>query len=1085
MRVLLAGLWARRGLNAAALLVIWVAMGSAVLGPMYGRAAAEHLVDTRLAEREPYTTGLSYALEAMPAEPPRGSPDAYRPPDPAALVEEASAAVVAEDADAVGRFFPEETRWLRDRGPTLQRGQTTFEVPLYWREGMCTLAVITGTCPTEAGQALVQETMARSLHVRAGDRVEVRVTDQFLETKVIDGRKTVVESQRVSPRAFEVVGTYRVNDPGSPAWFDLSRFTGLADLVAPPAKGEGAPPATPALLVAPASFTSQTFVGGVDRPADPGAIDLDTIDEVQALTRGYQDRLIASTAGSEVEQLEVRTLFDQVRDEETLLSRVMVAALAPLVVLSLLLLFALVSAGAAVRRPHVALAKLRGHSRAQVFGFAVAEPFLVVAAAVPLALLLAVTTAHLIARRWLVPGIPVVIDGLAWGALVAVAVAALVASTAAALDVIREPLSRALSASLSARSTSRLGLVMRSAVVAVAGAAVLQLVSSGDQSSQLLALLAPMLIALAVAVAGAWFLRVTSERWLARTRSGRSTPAYLASRRLARRRDLTHLMMPLLLAVSVIAFAATATAVSDDWRVSRARAEVGAPRTYLTEVSPDRLLQATRAVDPEGRYLAAAVVENGGDGIGRRLLVDSTRLASVAAWDPSWSEQPVRQLQEELRPAATRPLTFRGERLSATVDDVRLTSSTDSVATLVVRYLTDAGEQRDVTLGRLRNGSGPVELAERVYDCDRGCRVRQILVGGENASVLDANGELTLTGMSVDGADVDLRLDDAGAWRPARPFPVSLVDPPVVISARPEGLHLRLYLGQLPPGTDDAPTMVAGVAAITPATTPDVAPVVLTDHVETTTARIPGSGIQLTYDSAVVEGVGLNGQAVPMRVVGRVHALPGLGDEGAMADLETSLVEFAPPAGAAVLPQVWVGAGTPPAVLQELSDQGITLRPLGDLEESLHQLRTDAFTLGLRLFLVVGLATLLLAVFGVFASAVLQSRWRAYEVASLRVVGVSQGTLLRASVLEYVVMLGVAVLLGLTAALLAVRLVLPSLSLGTAGEYEPAPAYAAHLGIIGGVGLVLFVVATTIALVVSRRTTRLGRPARLRWAEQG
>jgi len=37
---------------------------------------------------------------------------------------------------------------------------------------------------------------------------------------------------------------------------------------------------------------------------------------------------------------------------------------------------------------------------------------------------------------------------------------------------------------------------------------------------------------------------------------------------------------------------------------------------------------------------------------------------------------------------------------------------------------------------------------------------------------------------------------------------------------------------------------------------------------------------------------------------------------------------------------------------------------------------------------------------GVLASAVLQSRWRSYEVASLRVVGVRQRALVRGSVLE-------------------------------------------------------------------------------------
>jgi predicted lysophospholipase L1 biosynthesis ABC-type transport system permease subunit len=204
-----------------------------------------------------------------------------------------------------------------------------------------------------------------------------------------------------------------------------------------------------------------------------------------------------------------------------------------------------------------------------------------------------------------------------------------------------------------------------------------------------------------------------------------------------------------------------------------------------------------------------------------------------------------------------------------------------------------------------------------------------------------------------------------------------------------------------------------------------------------------------------------------------------------MADLETSLVEFDPPYGASILPQLWVAPGTPDALLDQVARAGVPLTPLGDQAETLDALRTDAFSLGLRLFLVVGVATLVLAIFGVFASAVLQSRWRSYEVASLRVVGVSQGTLLRASVLEYVVMLGLAVVLGVASAYAAVRLVLPSLSLGNAGEYEPAPLYATHSLVLLGVGAALFGVAALIALLVSRRITRLGRPATLRWAEQG
>ena len=58
-----------------------------------------------------------------------------------------------------------------------------------------------------------------------------------------------------------------------------------------------------------------------------------------------------------------------------------------------ILLFALVSTAAQARRPHVALAKLRGQSGAQVLRFALSEPFLVVAVAVPVGVVIAVSGA--------------------------------------------------------------------------------------------------------------------------------------------------------------------------------------------------------------------------------------------------------------------------------------------------------------------------------------------------------------------------------------------------------------------------------------------------------------------------------------------------------------------------------------------------------------------------------------------------------------------------------------------------------------------------------------------------------------------
>ena len=82
---------------------------------------------------------------------------------------------------------------------------------------------------------------------------------------------------------------------------------------------------------------------------------------------------------------------------------------------------------------------------------------------------------------------------------------------------------------------------------------------------------------------------------------------FLASRRLVRRQDLMQLVLPLLLATAMAAFAASAWKVADDWRVSKAAATIGASTVYYTDTPPARLQWVTQQVDPEGQYLAAAV----------------------------------------------------------------------------------------------------------------------------------------------------------------------------------------------------------------------------------------------------------------------------------------------------------------------------------------------------------------------------------------------------------------------------------------------------------------------------------------------
>jgi putative ABC transport system permease protein len=1065
VRVLLAGLWARRGLNGAALLVTVLALTASLLGPMYARESGEHLLDSRVARQAPFTTGLSLTAPALPeGRLPKQDPDRYQPPRPQELVAQVGDRLRRPDLD---RYWLPERGWLLDQGGVLQYGARVFTTPLYWRQGMCHLARVTGRCPTSAREVLVEATMARTMGLGVGDRIPLTFTDKYLHLETPDSSQPPEELQRTRRESFKVVGTYTVPDPGSPAWFDLGRFVGIADLKPPPTSGTGLP-ATPALLTPPATMTSQTFVGGVDRPIDPAAVNLDTMADVSTAVQRFKNRTLSDQTVGQLDDIDVDTVFGEVRAEHTLLSRVMLAALAPLVVLALLLLYALVASLAQVRRPYVALAKLRGHSLPRVLRFALSEPFLVVALAVPIAVGIAIGGAHLLARFAVGAGTPVIVDATGVVALVAVAAAALAASAAAAVSVIREPLSASLASSVRPGPSSRASLVLRSAVVAVAVAAVAQILTSGDQAGQLLALLTPLFVALAVAVGGVLLLRLAGRWWLGRTAAAGGTASYLAARRLARRQDLLNLMVPLLLAVSVISFAVSASATSDQWRVSRARAEIGAPHVYLTDVSPGRLLHVTRRVDPAGRYLAAAVIDNSGDDLSRRVIMDTTRLSAVAAWDPSWSGEPLPALQRRLEPRS-KPITFTGDTVTVHVRDIHLSSRSDPKARfeLWLAYGDQGGEQATVRLGDLHNGAGAT-LSTHVSRCAHGCALQQLFVSGDAQSVTDAQGRLTLSAVQVDGAPAEWGFDTPGAWRAARPFPVSTTEPPVALEVGGSGLRIQVYLGQLPGAA--APSLVSGIARITPSRTPEVLPVLATSGTEA------GRPVLATT---------LDGQQAPARIVQRVTTLPYVGSTGELADLATQLPEFTPPPGASVATQLWTAERTPPALLAAVRGAGVTLTNAQSVDATVHALRTDAFSQGLRVFLGAGIATLLLAIFGVFASAVVSARWRSYEVASLRAVGVSRRSLVRASVLEYVVMLGLAVLLGIVAAVISLTLVLPSISLGNAAAFDPVPTYSLHWLPILGSGLAVLVLAALIALVVSRRTTRLGRPSTLRWAEQG
>jgi hypothetical protein len=441
--------------------------------------------------------------------------------------------------------------------------------------------------------------------------------------------------------------------------------------------------------------------------------------------------------------------------------------------------------------------------------------------------------------------------------------------------------------------------------------------------------------------------------------------------------------------------------------------------------------------------------------------VDSSRFARVVAWDQRWGDGGPERVQQQLTLARPPdPITFNGRNVTFELQNIQLQGKLNLPLELWLRYVsTSDGVDHSLSMGRVPL-TGHHTLHGFVSDCDQGCQVEQLYIAGSSSSVTDAHGTLAIAGAFADGDQPgDWRLTDPKAWRAARPFPPSNVSP-VRLTGSEAGLQVAISKGD---GT---------IVRFTTTDIPAAPPVVATDGT--------------TFDKAgndAVNGASLVGTRTPMKVTGRAVALPVVGNDGGLSDLGAALREYGDQSTNVPLTELLVAKGTPASVLTEVGNHGVDLSTVRTEADELQLLRTDAFSLGWRVFLIVGVLTLLLAFLGVLTLAVVQLRWRAYEVAALRVVGVRRRDLRRAVVTEYVALLGIAVGGGALSAIASLLLVLPSLDIGAVGTYDPAVDYGLRWLVVGGVVAVVLVVVLVIAWWISRRTIKLGTPATLRQAD--
>ena len=248
-----------------------------------------------------------------------------------------------------------------------------------------------------------------------------------------------------------------------------------------------------------------------------------------------------------------------------------------LLMLSWLLLFLSVTDAVEARGPEVALAKLRGHGRLRTVAFGLSEPTALLLLALPLGALIGWAATSVLSKVLLSPGTAVGLPSLGWIAAAVATAGGLVAVILAARRTLRRPVVDQWRRS-GRRATDR-GWVIDAILLTGAVAGLLDLLFTGQISSashNVLSLLVPGLLGLAIAVAASRLLPMACRAFFKRTSKRGGLGLYLAVRHIARRPGGVRTTIVLATAFALAAFAVTAWSVGRDNYRLVAGAQVGA-----------------------------------------------------------------------------------------------------------------------------------------------------------------------------------------------------------------------------------------------------------------------------------------------------------------------------------------------------------------------------------------------------------------------------------------------------------------------------------------------------------------------------
>jgi putative ABC transport system permease protein len=1020
-----------------------VVSASAALGPLYARAAEQSVLRTVLSEAPAADRGVVVTSSTN------------RPPSPQQL----SDAVRSVRSAGYGAPVAGADASVTVRGFTVSTGSAQADAQLTSRDGLCRhLVLVAGRCidpSADDGAVLISQRNAENFDIAPG--AELALTDS-------DNAKIGLTAT--------VAGVYQAFDATGGFWFGRKANAAIP----PPRRGDASPRVLDTVytswptLHSPGFSQLRTYA---DVPLRSEWVDLRAIPALRSAARLIDARARAVRASSSTA---LPTLIAASNDQRRQARTVIPLLAIQLAVLGVVVLGFVCAAATEGRRPEVALARLRGQRSTGAAAMLLRELGLLVVLGTFVGVGAGWLVARLAAAWWLAPGVELELRWPVLAAIAAAAAAGVLAVLLTALPTLGQSLVSLLRRVPPQASALQVGLVEGALVAAAAAGEVTLLSTSGGTAGSTtagaqspVALLAPGLLAVAGGLLLGQLVVPVCGPLARRALRGGHVVSALASTQVARRPALRRLIAIITVACALLVFAVDTWQVADRNRAVRAGVENGAPVVLTVDAkNAGNLRSAVLGIDPRQRFATPVVTaSSAGESGPQTTAVSPAAFARIARWG-SAARRPTRATLRTLDAETVPPLTLTGERLQAHITasfqgvDSQGNSRPLLLPLSVLLRLISAREGRPFPIqlsARLRQGTFDYDAT---IPCADGCLLRGVEIQRTLADLRlgvklrFAIDRLLCGPKGAVPTKVDLGPDSTTSWQPILNDAGDevTVDPthPISFTGNTFGSFMAVQRGDLPVSS---PALIAGdvldrefgpTFPDPPALAPDL------------------TGIETSYS-----------------VGGRITQVPRTGAKGVLVNLD--LLDRTTPPTTQTSYAVWLSADDPrreARLVAGLQRRGIVVTARDSIADHEVALSAEGPTLALRLALLAGLVSLVLAAFVLVVGVATSSASRARDLAGLRVVGVPARVVRAAAIRENVTVAVLGTVAGVLLGLAAAQAALPRLPLfARPGPRLPAtydPAWSA-VGLAGGGALVLLVV---VSVFVGRSLASSATPDRLR-----